>query len=241
MKVLIMSDIHGNESAYRSVLNSARNLGITGIILLGDLIDYGCHSNRVIDITCDLKEHILCNIWGNHEYAIINERYERFSSDRGRQSAAYTRSVLSDKSMNYITQVMTPSGRSVFNIDGKKVLAIHGSLDDEYWKAIKPGQDLSAYSRFDYVLSGHSHHPHFFEEYYSVDDPVHRNMKKTTFINPGSVGQPRNLCPYAQFAIWDTANDTFEMKKTEYDIKLEQSSFSQEIDQFYKDRLGVGI
>lgn len=52
-----------------------------------------------------------------------------------------------------------------------------------------------------------------FEIYYKKDDPIHRNKKKTVFVNPGSVGQPRNLCACAQYTIWETENDTFEMKR----------------------------
>ena len=34
--------------------------------------------------------------------------------------------------------------------------------------------------------------------FYKVDDPLMRNKKKVIFINPGSVGQPRNHNPHVR-------------------------------------------
>ena len=36
--------------------------------------------------------------------------------------------------------------------------------------------------KYDYVFSGHSHMPHFFEKYYKTDNCEYRNRKKTIFI-----------------------------------------------------------
>ena len=44
---------------------------------------------------------------------------------------------------------------------------------------------------------------------YDVDNKKYRNKKRTMFINPGSVGQPRNHNPRAQFVLWDTETDEF--------------------------------
>ena len=132
MKVLIMSDIHGNEAALRAVLKAAGN-SIDKLILLGDLIDYGPHSNEVTALIKELDIPVICNIWGNHEHAIVNGEYSRFSSDRGRSSAEYTRRNLNDPSWEYIRSCMSGVGKEEFDIDGIKCLAVHGSLEDEYW------------------------------------------------------------------------------------------------------------
>jgi predicted phosphodiesterase len=136
---------------------------------------------------------------------------------------------------------MSNHGQTLFEIKNKKCLAIHGSLQDEYWKAIRPCDDLEAYRQYDYVFSGHSHLPHYFAEYYKTDNPAARNQKKTIFLNPGSVGQPRNLCPMAQYAILDLETESITMARVPYDIKKEQSAFSDNIDAFYKNRLERGV
>lgn len=241
MKIAILSDIHGNETALKTVFDRLGSSGVDKLILLGDIIDYGPHSNEVIDILISSDLPVICNIIGNHENAIINSEYSRFSSERGKQSAEFTRSTLSDNSWNYIKNNMYGSGKYEFTVDTFKCLAVHGSLSDEYWKAIRPGDELKDYAEYDYVFSGHSHYPHFFEMYYKADRIKTRNLKKTTFINPGSVGQPRNICPFAQYAVWDTITGEINMARIKYDIKKEQQCFFSEIDSFYRDRLEAGI
>lgn len=48
MKVAILSDVHGNLRALENVLNSNIFKTVDKIILLGDLVDYGPHSNEVV-------------------------------------------------------------------------------------------------------------------------------------------------------------------------------------------------
>ena len=118
---------------------------------------------------------------------------------------------------------------------------MHGSLQDVFWKSIQPSDDLAGYSNYDYVFSGHSHLPHYFEKFYPCDDPSRRNKKKTVFVNSGSVGQPRNLNTFAQFAVLELESGNLEFKKVKYDISDEQSYFSDEVDEFYKIRLSEGV
>jgi hypothetical protein len=101
--------------------------------LLGDLIDYGMHSNEVVEMIRQIPWPVLANIRGNHEAAIFSDQRDRFSSDRGRQSSAYTESILSEASRQYILQEMQSGGKHEFTVDGKQCLAVHGSLADEYW------------------------------------------------------------------------------------------------------------
>lgn len=241
MKVAILSDIHGNISALQDVFEDQKSSSVDGLILLGDIIDYGQHSNEVIDYLEKQDINIICNIWGNHEDAICNDRYERFSSPRGVVCAKHTKDLLNEKSWDYLNNKMIPSGMKEFELDGKKVLAIHGSVEDEYWKAIKIDSDFELYKNYDIVLSGHSHIPHYFEQYYDADNPQTRNKKKTIFINPGSVGQPRNHNNKAQYVIYDTDTEDCDFRKVKYDIAFEQNSFDGSVDEFYKDRLGFGV
>ena len=248
MNVLILSDIHGNLEALESVLTCS-GIRYDSVIFLGDLIDYGPHSNEVAALMESLKQRVpfLCNLRGNHEDSIINNDYGRFSSERGRQCARYTRRNLSKKTWDYIQRVMEGTGLSKFSIDGKKCLAVHGSLEDIYWKAIKPRDDLGQnhrweeYRGYDYVFSGHSHIPHFFEVFFPVENPLYRNKKKTVFINLGSVGQPRNHSPLAQFSVLDTETGAVRMGRVVYDVKKERLAFSDDIDLFYQERLGIGV
>lgn len=241
MKILLLSDIHGNLNALNAVLEKTDGYKLDGCISAGDLIDYGMHSNEVIDIFRYLKYPILCNVYGNHEAAIMSDDYARFSSDRGRECARYTKSVLNDSSIEFIKSRMSADGKCEIDIDGKKCLVVHGSLSDVYWKSIAPSDDLSEYSRYDYVFSGHSHLPHYFERYYATDRPTTRNKKKTVFVNPGSVGQPRNLNNRAQYAVIDFETEEIRFEKVDYDIEGEQLAYNGQVDRFYQTRLKQGV
>lgn len=240
MKVAVLSDIHGNLEAFTKVLEKISD--IDNIILLGDNIDYCPHSNEVVSLIKErLAARIVCSIWGNHEMMILRNDFTGFDLSRGVRCAAHTAKTLTKDTVSYLEENAENTGRKVFMIGTKKCLAVHGSLGDSYWGTIEQGQDYSDYNEYDYVFSGHSHIPHFFEVYFPADDAERRNKKKIVFINPGSVGQPRNLNPQSQYAVLDTDTEEICFYKVSYDIEKEQSAFSEEVDVFYKNRLKNGI
>ncbi|SFU87095.1 metallophosphoesterase family protein [Butyrivibrio sp. INlla21] len=245
-KYLILSDIHGNVSAFDAVLQDCSGTDFTGVILLGDLIDYGMRSNDIVQKLIALKngawkDKILVNIWGNHEKLVVDKDLERLSSDRGRVMAQYTARQLTGESVDYINESMNKAGIQEFELYGLKCLAVHGSLEDNYWKAIGPDNLRGEYAAYDLVFGGHSHYSHCFTHFYPIEDQELRNKKAVTFVNPGSVGQPRNQNPCAQYAVLSLPSKSVELRAVEYDIAYEQSLFPEEIDEFYKTRLTRGV
>lgn len=245
-RYLILSDIHGNLSALEAVLSDCAGESFDGIILLGDCIDYGMRSNEVIDRLLGLfednwKDRVIVNIWGNHEKLLIDRDLERLSSDRGRVMAEYTASHLNERSKQYVREQMNREGIQDFELNGHKCLAVHGSLADHYWKAVSPEDVHGDYSEYDFVFSGHSHYSQCFTIFYQADAPEMRNKKAVMFINPGSVGQPRNQNPCAQYAVLSMPEKRVELRAVPYDVPYEQSLYPDEIDSFYKTRLTNGI
>lgn len=240
-KYAIVSDIHGNLIALEKVMADILHLGITAIIFLGDLIDYGMQSNEVIHYIANSPVKTICNIWGNHEKAIMKSDFSRFSSERGVVSAKYTAAHLSQDSKEYLNTACETAGYKEFELDGKKCLAVHGSLTDHYWKSIFPDNVNGDYKNYDIVFSGHSHYPHTFYKFYDADNPLMRNKKAVLFINPGSVGQPRNHNRNAQYAVLDTSLMETTLKSVPYDVSSAMRLFSNDVDLFYRDRLNLGI
>lgn len=242
MIYLILSDLHGNLEAMKALKNYlSKSTHVDGIILLGDIVDYGPHSNEVIAEIKKFDIPIICNIRGNHEDIILSGDYSRLSTDRGRRSSAYTKSKLTKESIAYIENNMGPKGFASFNLEGFKCFAIHGCLEDEYWGKFNHESDFNGYEEYDYVFMGHSHIPHYIEHFYDIENAVYRNKKKTIFINPGSLGQPRNHCTKAQFAILELPSGKLDFLKLDYDIVKEQRAFSENVDGFYRTRLEVGV
>lgn len=238
----ILSDIHGNLQALEAVAKDMKDFKIDGIILLGDLIDYGMQSNEVVEfISSEWSDRIVCNIWGNHENAILRNDFSRFSSLRGEESARHTAAQLSENVRNYLFNELEQTGRYDFQIDNMRILAIHGSLEDYLWKSINPETQSEDYAVFDIVLSGHSHYSHVFTRFYDCDDELRRNKHAVRFINPGSVGQPRNHNPHAQYALFDQETLSISLRTVRYNIDVTMSLFDGSKDDFYKERLKYGV
>lgn len=246
-KFVVLSDIHANLSALEAVIKDFREkYQPQGIILLGDVVNYGMRPNEVIyEIKHLEKEYpIVCNIFGNHEKAILwpDEYLSRFSSSRGREMLKYTLEKLSVESMEYLHTGMEEKGWADINLGGKKILCVHGNLIDPYWGKIDAADAKDeSYAFYNYVFSGHTHIPHYYEVFYKANLPEYRNRKKTIFLNPGSVGQPRNQNSEAQYLYVDLMAEVFHHNSVKYNIDKEQSLYTNEIDEFYRDRLSKGI
>ena len=241
-KIAILGDIHGNLFALQSVIHDLNDKDIRGLIFLGDLIDYGMQSNEVVEFFRHENPYpVLGGIWGNHERAILLEDFARFSSNRGVESAQYTKRILKPENRTYLSETFENSGKLQLQVHERSCLIVHGSLADTYWKAIRPDWLGGEYAAQDIVLSGHSHYPHCFYYFYDCDNEAKRNKKAVLFVNPGSVGQPRNHNPRAQYAILDFENLSVEMCAVPYDVDGAMNLYFDQVDLFYRDRLKYGV
>src|SRR5689334_2323161 len=64
----IISDVHGNFPALRSVLEDIDRRGIKTVYCLGDLVGYYCQINEVID---ELRRRSITCLMGNHDFAMV--------------------------------------------------------------------------------------------------------------------------------------------------------------------------
>ncbi len=245
MKLLVLSDIHANLSALKEILKDADSkYEYEAIAILGDVINYGMRPNDVIELIKSLKYPIIVNLFGNHEKALFDSDTSHFSTDRGRAVLEYTRTILSTDSKDYLWSHLFRIGVKEMNMKGKQVLFVHGSLTDPFWgKMTDEEMSKQMYAKYDYVISGHSHVSNFTEKFYEdKSKSEYRNKKRTVFLNPGSVGQPRNHNPRAQYLFVDFEAEIFHFNSVKYDVEHEQSLYAgTNIDSFYKTRLKNGI
>jgi predicted phosphodiesterase len=71
MRVLILSDVHGNLTSLEYVLKHEKSADL--VISLGDVVNYGPWSNECVDLLDTLENKIL--IKGNHEEAFLSGIY----------------------------------------------------------------------------------------------------------------------------------------------------------------------
>ena len=236
MKVLLLSDIHANLTALRAVLTHAANkYGVAlPIIHLGDVIDYCMRPNETINELAQVSDRFVANIRGNHEMAYFGVEADRFSSSRGLEANQFTQRHLDGDGKRFISKMEV--GEKELVLDGRRILCVHGDLHDLYWGKM-PVEEMNdaCYESFDFVFSGHTHVPHL---RYVFDKKTGR---KTVFVNPGSVGQPRNCNPLAQYAVVDLENYAVSFEGVSYDIVIEQELFNEELHSYYRERLSKGI
>lgn len=235
MKVCVLSDIHANLTALRAVTAHCRGkYGKLPIIHLGDVIDYCMRPNETIHELRQLQSRMLANIRGNHEMAFFGVEAERFSSPRGKAANEFTKQMIDDEGLAFIESMTIGTGD--LTIDGQRIMCVHGDANDLYWGKMKEPEMLSPkYLDFDFVLSGHTHVSYL---RYVFDKNTGR---RTVFVNPGSVGQPRNCNPNAQYAVVDFESAAVSFESVLYDVKFEQSLFTDALHPYYRDRLAKGI
>ena len=187
MKIAILSDIHGNIEALKSVAESWDELWV-----LGDLVNYGPNPAEVVDF---VRQNAAAVVRGNHDHAIGDGEAPR-CSPRFREMAqamqAYTESVLSDRQKAYLRQL--PLSAQV-EADGRRFLLCHAVPSDPLFKYGPADAAFwtpeAAAVTADILLVGHTHLP------FVMDLGAQR------VVNPGSVGQPKHGAPEASYAMWE--------------------------------------
>lgn len=70
MPTAIISDVHANASALRTVLADIAGRGISRIVCLGDTVGYGPDPLECVDL---VREHCAWALMGNHDYSVLYE------------------------------------------------------------------------------------------------------------------------------------------------------------------------
>jgi diadenosine tetraphosphatase ApaH/serine/threonine PP2A family protein phosphatase len=187
---------------------------------LGDLVGYGPDPNECVARVRGLP-NLTCLI-GNHDRAALGEiPLSRFNSD-ARQAVAWTMKTLTDESRKFLASLPTTKVIAPFTL-------AHGSPREPIWEYITDPyiakRNFEAFSS-DYCLVGHSHVQLIFhldgQNGYPLPlpPPLDQPFRLTPrmILNPGSVGQPRDLDPRAAYALLDTDELTWEARRVAYDV-----------------------
>lgn len=181
----ILSDAHGNITAFRSAISNLRRLGANEFYFLGDALGY-IPSIEVIQELMNMGQEVKC-ILGNHEFMVLNQTIKI-----DREPLYQHQAIRSQLTLEHIAFLKSwPTHRREF-MAGLDVLFVHGSPNDFTYDYVYPDSDLSQFNiSVDFVFMGHSHHPFV------------RSHNRATFVNVGSCGLPRDDGRYGSCAIFD--------------------------------------
>jgi putative phosphoesterase len=222
MKIGVLSDIHGNHFALEEVLKIAKVEKVEKLLLLGDLVGYYYHPDKVLQL---LKGWDYVSIKGNHENILAQLLLKEKQLDDIRlKYGSGHRFALEKLSEDQIQTLITAPSQLQVEIDTVNIMMCHGSPWDPdqylYPDSKKEMLDRCDDVDVDFILIGHSHYPF-----------VVRN-RFSTLINAGSVGQSRTVGGVASWVVINTSNKVFELKATPYateELEKEIDIFDPEI------------
>jgi putative phosphoesterase len=206
MKIALLSDIHGNSAALRGTLAEARKAGAEELFILGDLVGYYYDARDVLD---QLAEWPHTMIGGNHEDWLTRMRTEPSvaAAYRTKYGSALdiARQTLNEADLDWLTGLPPRLSKSIGGIDFE---LCHGAPDDRD-RYVYPNAEEAELAACEIagrlVLMGHTHYP------------MVSLRAGCTLVNPGSVGQARDLGGFAAWMLIDTATGVIAPRRTAYD------------------------
>jgi len=219
LRVLLVSDIHGNLEALRAVVEDAGPFD--DVVVLGDLVDYGPRPGEVVDEVKGLGARV---VRGNHDHAVAYGVDCRCGEDTHWLSVWFrenvTQRLVGDDVRAYLGRL--PLSLNL-DLGPFRALAVHGAPsnplyaylhpwlpDEEVCRNLGPTVRLTAGRRGacpkGAYLVGHTHHQ------------FARTVQGALVVNPGSVGQPRDGDPRAAYALVDAERGSVELRRVKYDV-----------------------
>jgi len=225
MRIAVISDVHANLAALQAVLDEIGDIDETWC--LGDLVGYGPQPNECISLLRQREPHLRC-VAGNHDRAALGDlAILEFNPDAG-SATLWTRDSLTPVSRAYLATLPERIVADGFTL-------VHGSPRNPIWEyMVSTHTARDNFPCFDgqICLMGHSHIPLMFTEAAQARHmPSARKLSngaatelgsRRLFINPGSVGQPRDGIPEASYIILDTETGRMQHRRVPYDIEETQ-------------------
>lgn len=206
MKVLFISDIHANLEALKAVETLFEK--VDKVVCLGDVVGYGSHVNEVIDL---IRRYEIPTIMGNHDYFVV-EGYEHFGKKLNEAvlfGLNEAKVKITESNLKWLSELPLNYG---FLAGDKSIFCCHGSPWDPLREYVYP--DYKSFDRFkefnyDVIAMGHTHRM------------VQKNNDNQLVINPGSVGQARDLEGKVCAMIYNSEMNSIENVILDYNFKEE--------------------
>lgn len=227
MRVAILSDIHSNIHALDAVLEDLDRQNIDRILCTGDIVGYCAFPDEVVK---RLGERNVGCVKGNHDAAATGGSMDGFNT-YARSGVEYSRARLSPANTEFLRRLPENLKERV----GERTVSLyHGSPADPLFEYVFPDEladrekEFASYDRSDVVAMGHTHLP-----------TVYRGAQ--VYLNPGSVGQPRDRDPRAAYAVLDASGLEAEIRRVPYDVEAAaQAIIANGLPRYLAERLFYG-
>ncbi len=181
-KIAIISDIHGNLEALKSVLDDVKERNINRIFCLGDIIAKGTHQQECVDLVkenCDVMLRGNCDEYFTSDIDLLTKTQSEV--DR----IFWNKNKLNEETRKYLSNLpycyeFYLSGRLVRLVHAhpEKIDKFVGNIDkiDRLYELFLTSSNTISDKKADVLIYGHIHTPYI------------QKIYNRTIINTGSVG-----------------------------------------------------
>ncbi len=242
VEIAILSDIHSNLQALEAVLAECQVRGINRFFCLGDIVGYGANPleclKRIRSLRCP-------TVIGNHDYYVATGELDANLNPVAFAGIRHSMKSLKAAERRWLRARPIVVVKPTFTL-------VHASLCEPLeWEYVsdRPQARRSLLEQTTPLcFCGHTHVPRLFL-WEQAPPPEQVGESKFRFsresralLNPGSVGQPRNEDPRAQFAIFNPEEFTVELVAIDYDIAgAAQAILDAGLPEYLAERLSYGV
>ncbi|MEM3445201.1 MAG: metallophosphoesterase family protein [Thermoplasmata archaeon] len=205
MRIGFISDVHANLPALLAFLEGAKEERIERIYCAGDVVGYNPYPVEVVEIFIEEK---IPTVAGNHDAGVCSNDFTNFNW-AAEAAGRWTREKLGAKHLEFLSSLQ-PFLR--FEYAGKKICICHGSPydRDEYVYPENVTEELLFAADADILVLGHSHIQ------FCISFP------EGIVLNPGSIGQPRDLDWRPGYAILDLKEGHVDVHLRRFEYPVEE-------------------
>ena len=209
MYIALLSDIHANIYALDAVFEDFADKKIDHILVAGDLIGYYYWPKEVVQKLMN-DDRVVC-ISGNHETylarSLSNQNDLKHYKKKYGSGYQFCKDLLTHGELEWLVNLPQIVN---LNIKDMAFTIAHGSLNDQE-EYIYPDSSSEVMdnisSNSDFIVLGHTHYPFI------------KNNITNTIINPGSVGQPRDISRLASYVLINTDNLSISFRRVRFEIE----------------------
>jgi putative phosphoesterase len=202
MKILILSDVHGNLDAFKAIRETYDELWV-----LGDIVNYGPQPRETLEAVMAAASVV---IQGNHDHAVGHDDDTRWSAalrEVAEVTRRFTSVQLNSQQKAWLRELPL---NTRLEREGTLFHLVHATPSDPHYGRLEPDSDEWAVEleqiNADVLLVGHSH------------VPLIRRVGDKLIVNPGSVGQSGSGNAHASYAIWQ--DGVFTLHTTPYPVDM---------------------
>ncbi len=214
-RIAVLSDVHGNFSALKNVIQVLKKEQPDIWLCLGDIVGYGPFAGECINLIREMDMQV---VKGNHDAGVTGELSIRHFKNPNRKLIELIKQELSNDKLNWLQGLP-------YLIDGSDWLAVHASpIHPDRWEYVESAfraRNIIEELHQSICFLGHTHRPALISNQIGVQK-FQKGYKY--IINPGSVGQSRDDDYRASCSLVDTDSFEYQNYRIEFDQEENLSS-----------------